>query len=63
MAKAAILLLLLHVLTPCTAFYASPMMQITAGSSDTVDALKQAAQILNVPTPGKIQCHHFSNFS
>ena len=48
-------LLLLHGLMPCMAFYASPLLKVNARALQTVNPLKQAAEILNVTEPGKFQ--------
>ena len=58
MNKSAILLLLLHIFIPCSAYYASSLIKITAKSLDTSSALKQAAETLNVPQSGKFQFHY-----
>ncbi len=54
MKSSAIFLLLLHLLTPCSAYYASSIIQINSRSLDTSAALRQAAAVLNVGEPGKI---------
>jgi hypothetical protein len=54
MEKSCIFLLLLHVFMPCTAYYASSIIKTDAKSLDVFAGLKQAAQILNVPEPGRI---------
>jgi hypothetical protein len=54
MEKSYTFLLLLHVFMPCTAYYASSIIKINARSLDTFAGIKQAAQILNVPEPGRI---------
>ena len=54
MEKSCIFLLLLHVFMPCTAYYASSIIKTDAKSLNVFAGLKQAAQILNVPEPGRI---------
>lgn len=49
------LLLLLHLLMPCTAFYASRLIKINVRAVQTVNPLKQAAEMLNVTQPGKVR--------
>ena len=52
MSSIATLLFLLYLVMPCTAFYVSPLIRFEGRSLDTASALKQAAQVLNVPQPG-----------
>lgn len=49
-----VLLLVLHVLQPCNAFYASPVITISGKALGSTNPLGQAAEILNVTQPGKI---------
>lgn len=51
-------LFLLHVLAPCTAFYASPVIKISGRALQTANLLEQAAAILNVTEPGKVKLNH-----
>lgn len=41
-------------MVPSNAYYASSMIKISGKSADVAASLRQAAQILNVPEPGRI---------
>lgn len=49
-----LLLSLLNLTKQCGGFNQSPRIQIDAKLLDSISALKQAAEVLNVAEPGKI---------
>ena len=53
-----IVLLILHLVTVCTAFYASPMVRLSVEASDPSTSIKELAQVLNVSVPGKILVYY-----